>query len=93
MERDTEIDNRLKAEAQFQNRRIKTGQTDEVRTKFYSIARTARARYQSMLGDVKDKKILIVGCSEGGVTPLARKGAFVTGIDSRGTNHTDQRGN
>jgi len=30
---------------------------------------------------VKNKKVLIVGCSEGGVTPLARKGAFVIGID------------
>jgi SAM-dependent methyltransferase len=34
-----------------------------------------------MLDDVKDKKVLIVGCSGGGVTPLARKGAFATGID------------
>lgn len=81
MKHDTEIDRRLKAEAQFQNRRVQTGQTGEARTKFYSIARTARARYRSMLDDVKERKVLIVGSSEGGVTPLARSGAFVTGID------------
>jgi 2-polyprenyl-3-methyl-5-hydroxy-6-metoxy-1,4-benzoquinol methylase len=81
MKHNTEIDCRLKAEAQFQNRKVQTEQMVKTRTKFYPIARTARARYRSLLDDVKERKVLIVGCSEGGVTPLARKGAFVTGID------------
>ena len=76
-------DDRIKNEAAFQNARVvarTTGDT-EPRDRFYYLADRAYAQYRQTLSDVKGKHILVVGCSEGGVTPLARCGAHVTGID------------
>lgn len=75
-------DDRLRAEADFQNERIRAGQDTEARNRFYYLAERARDRYQAELADVRGQRVLIVGCSEGGVTPMARRGAAkVVGID------------
>lgn len=78
-----DIESRLKKEAEFQDRRVAAsheGQT-EVRDRFYFLAEPAMHRYNQSLGDLAGQRVLVVGCSEGGVTPMARKGARVTGID------------
>ncbi len=75
-------DDRLRAEAEFQNERVRIGHDTEARNRFYYLAERARERYQEELRDVDGKRVLIVGCSEGGVTPMARRGAAkVVGID------------
>lgn len=74
---------RLAAEAEFQNRRIvqsHKGQGEQ-RDRFYFLTERAMQTYEDVLGDVRGQRVLVVGCSEGGVTPLARRGARVTGID------------
>jgi len=71
---------RLREEADFQNRRVATHQP-EARDKFYFLAQRAIQRYQSYLAEPAGKRVLVVGCSQGGVTPLARAGATVVGID------------
>ncbi len=79
----TEHNKRLLSEAEFQDRRVVAahkGQA-EPRGKFYFLAQRAMRRYEQAFGDVAGKRILVVGCSEGGVMPFARKGARVTGID------------
>ncbi len=79
--RKSENKQRLKSEAEFQNSRVQIGGKKEARTKFYYLVRKARANYRSLLDNIENKKVLVVGSSEGGVTSLARKGAMVTGID------------
>lgn len=75
-------EDRLRAEADFQNDRVRAGHDTEARNRFYYLAERARDRYQRELDDVAGKRVLIVGCSEGGVTPTARRGAKkVVGID------------
>ena len=37
--------------------------------------------FHRLLGNVNKKKILELGCQTSGVTPLARKGAIIIGID------------
>ena len=75
-------EDRLRAEANFQNERVRIGHDTEARNRFYYLAERARERYQAELSDIDGKRILIVGCSEGGVTPMARRGAAqVVGID------------
>ncbi len=78
-----DVEARLKAEAEFQNARVRAGMNEEgeARDRFYYLAHKAIRRYRSTLTDVAGKHVLVVGCSEGGVTPLARRGARVTGID------------
>jgi SAM-dependent methyltransferase len=79
----TDHEQRLRSEAEFQDRRVAAaheGKT-EVRDRFYFLAEPAMQRYNDALGDLSGKRVLVVGCSEGGVTPIARKGARVTGID------------
>jgi SAM-dependent methyltransferase len=74
---------RLDTEAEFQNRRVvesHQGQHEQ-RDRFYFLTERAMQAYQDALGDVRGQRVLVVGCSEGGVTPLARCGARVTGID------------
>lgn len=68
---------RLRIEAEFQNKRVDA----EPRDKFYFLAEKALARYKERLCDVEGKRVLVVGCDVGGVTPMARRGANVTGID------------
>ncbi len=75
------IDQRKKNEADFQNKRSLTKYKGEARGKFYFIVRKGRAKYQETLQDIKDKKVLIVGCAEGAVIDLFRRGAVVIGVD------------
>jgi SAM-dependent methyltransferase len=81
MSRSSDVESRLRSESEFQNRRIRAGYDAEARVHFYYLAEKARARYWQLLSDVAGKRVLVVGCSDGGVTPLARKGAVVTGVD------------
>lgn len=78
-----EHEDRLKAEAEFQNQRVLAANSGdkEPRDKFYYLAGPAIDHYHRTLVDVAGKKVLVVGCSEGGVTPLAKRGADVTGVD------------
>jgi SAM-dependent methyltransferase len=71
---------RLRAEAEFQDRRAAAA-AEEPRDKYYFLANRAKEHYQYTLGDVAGRNVLVVGCAEGGVTPLARRGAKVVGID------------
>ena len=73
----------LRSEAEFQNRRVSAAARgeDEARDKFYYLLDGAMRDYDRALGDLEGRRVLVVGCSEGGVTPLARRGAIVTGID------------
>lgn len=75
-----DIGARLRAEAAFQARRT-LGTHKEPRDKYYFLADRAMQSYRAALGDVDGKRVLVVGCAEGGVTPLARRGATVVGID------------
>jgi len=83
MQDTSHVEERLKAEASFQNRRVQASAEGgaEARDRFYYLADRARRRYHDLLEGLAGKRVLIVGCSEGGVTPMARKGAVVTGID------------
>jgi SAM-dependent methyltransferase len=74
---------RLRAEAEFQNRRVSRAAAGmrEARDSFYFLAASAHTRYAEALRGLRDKHVLVVGCSVGGVTPLARAGAHVVGID------------
>ena len=80
---ETQPNQRLTKEANFQNRRViaKHDGHAEARDRFYYLTERAVADYRSHLEAVSAKSVLVVGCSEGGVTPLARKGAIVVGID------------
>lgn len=75
-----ERNQRLRIEAATQNRRV-TAEAPEARDRFYFLAARALARYQEHLRGVRGQRVLVVGCSQGGVTPLARAGASVVGID------------
>jgi len=74
---------RLKAESAFQNRRVASLMAGEAepRDRFYYLADRALAHYHQILEDTAGRNVLVVGCSVGGVTPLARRGATVVGID------------
>lgn len=79
-----DVNRRLAAEAEFQNRRVLSSAEgrEEPRERFYYLADKGRADYHRLLEDVVGKTAVVVGCSEGGVTPLARRGAqSVIGID------------
>ncbi len=80
-----DLQTRLAAEAEFQNKRS-TGQLDEFeerRDKFYFLADTARKEYMARIHELtQGNRVIVVGCADGGVTPLARGGAkTVLGID------------
>ncbi|MGE0769735.1 MAG: class I SAM-dependent methyltransferase [Hyphomicrobiaceae bacterium] len=77
-----DVDERLGAEAEFQNARIRA-QSDagEPRDKFYYLLERAFAAYDQAIGEVAGKDVLVIGCSDVGVLPLARRGARVFGID------------
>jgi SAM-dependent methyltransferase len=74
---------RLQSEASFQDQRMTLalqGQ-EEFRDKFYFINRRANRLYDSLHDTLKGKRVVVVGCSDCGVTPLARLGIHVEGID------------
>ena len=80
-----DVSNRLKAEAEFQNLKTK-GKLDHFknrRMKFYYLTNEALKFYQKVLSEnTLGKKIIVVGCADGGVTPLAKAGAEkVLGVD------------
>lgn len=77
-----DVDERLRSESEFQNRQvlIKEG----TRGRFYYLSESAVEHYHTVLKEVAGKRVLVVGCSDGGVTPLARHGADVVGIDISG---------
>jgi SAM-dependent methyltransferase len=75
-----DIEARLKEEARFQNARVSDA-GPEARDKYYVLLRNAFKRYDEALGDLSGKKVVVVGCSDVGVLPLARRGANVIGID------------
>jgi SAM-dependent methyltransferase len=75
-----DIEARLKEEARFQNARVTDG-GEEARDKYYVLLRNAFKRYDEALGELTGKRVVVVGCSDVGVLPLARRGANVIGID------------
>lgn len=82
---DKQTEERLKREAEFQDKRTESIESgaEEARSKFYYLMENANEYYNSTLFDTDQsgKKIVVVGCSTGSVTPLARLGAEVIGID------------
>ena len=74
---------RLVREAEFQDERMAKALQgeEEVRDKFYFINRRANRTYDAMHDDLGGKRVVVVGCSDTGVTPLARMGAYAEGID------------
>jgi SAM-dependent methyltransferase len=75
-----DIESRLKEEARFQNSRVADA-GEEPRDKYYVLLKNAFEQYYDALGDIKGKTVVVVGCSNVGVIPFARKGAQVFGID------------
>jgi len=74
---------RLQNEASFQDQRMTLalqGQ-EEFRDKFYFINRRANRLYDSWHDHLAGKRVVVVGCSDCGVTPLARQKVHVEGID------------
>lgn len=80
-----DLNKRLNSEAEFQNKRSKNRSQGkkEFRASFYFLAFRAWDKYRELtLDNCKGKTVLVAGCSEGGVTPLAKAGAKkVYGID------------
>lgn len=74
----TEMKKRIESESKFQNARIKKGGSPR---KFQHLIREEYPYLLKVLGNVKNKKILTMGCSTGGVTPFARQGAWTLGVD------------
>ena len=75
-------DERIKVEAAFQNARIEAQMHGhEARDRFYYLLEGAFAAYDRALGDVAGRDVLVVGCSDKGLVPLASRGARVVGVD------------
>jgi len=76
-------DTRLESEAQFQDERMRRALKGEreLRDRFYFINEEAYRDYVDLHRGLAGRKVVVVGCSDGGVTPLARQGVFVEGID------------
>lgn len=75
---------RLRSEAEFQNERVQRAAAGEAeaRDSFYYLADSAKRCYEQAIERVAGQVVLVVGCSEGGVAPLVRRGArHVDGID------------
>jgi SAM-dependent methyltransferase len=74
---------RLQSEAQFQDDVMLRALSGErgLRGRFYFINEQAYIKYNSLLEGLSGRRVVVVGCSDGGVTPLARQSAFVEGID------------
>jgi len=79
-----DLNSRLESERMFQNQRtesIARGEEETERSRFYYLSKNAFKHYYRNLESVAGKKVVVVGCERGGVTPLAHKGAIVTGVD------------
>ena len=70
---------RLEQEAEFQNRRTRGG--GEPRDRFYWLIARAYSDLDDALDAYVGRRVLVVGCAEGNVTPLARRGVQVVGVD------------
>jgi SAM-dependent methyltransferase len=76
-------DHRLQNEARFQDSKMQRtleGE-QEFRDRFYFINKEAFAKYDRFLEGLAGRRVLVVGSSDGGVTPLARQKVYVEGID------------
>lgn len=86
---DQQTQDRLKREAEFQDKRTESvvNGAEEARSRFYYLMNNAVEFYESSLFDTDqtDQRIVVVGCSTGSVTPLARLGADVVGVDISST--------
>jgi SAM-dependent methyltransferase len=74
---------RLSTEAAYQDQRMAQalqGQP-EFRDRFYFVNRLAYQLYLDLQRGLQGKRVVVVGSSDAGVTPLAREGVFVEGID------------
>jgi SAM-dependent methyltransferase len=78
-----DTNDRLSAEASFQDQRMALalqGQP-EFRDRFYFVNRLAYRLYLELHRGLAGKRVVVVGSSDVGVTPLAREGVYVEGID------------
>jgi len=78
------LNSRLESERMFQNQRtesIALGELETERSRFYYLSKNAFKHYYRNLESVEGKRVVVVGCERGGVTPLAHRGAIVTGVD------------
>jgi len=83
MTRNENREERLAREAVFQDTRMANALVGklEFRDKFYFINREAISAFAQLQQGLAGKRVVVVGCSDAGVTPLAREGVFVEGID------------
>jgi ubiquinone/menaquinone biosynthesis C-methylase UbiE len=83
MDSTTKDPERLSREAEFQDARMRHALEGELefRDKFYFINRSANETYEAMHAGLAGKRVVVVGSSDCGVTPLARKGVYAEGID------------
>lgn len=66
-------DTRIRNEAEFQDKRVEKGGSPR---KFQHLIREEYPFLLSLIGNIKNKKILTMGCATGGVTPFARGGKY-----------------
>lgn len=74
---------RLNSEAAFQDQRMRQaleGKT-EFRDRFYFVNRVALEKYEDFHKHLQGRQVVVVGCSDGMVTILARQGVHVEGTD------------
>jgi hypothetical protein len=73
--RTKDASNRLSREAEHQDRRMQQALAGELelRDRFYFINRAANARFEELLEGLTGKRVVVVGSSDCGVTPLARR--------------------
>jgi len=74
---------RLDSEAAFQDQRMRQALKGkpEFRDKFYFVNRVALEKYEGLHRHLQGRRVVVVGCSDGMVTILARQGVQVEGTD------------
>ena len=87
---DKDRQDRLRREAEFQDERTRQAE-GEPRERFYWVIAGAYADFRAACRELAGRRVLVVGCAEGEVTPLARLGAQVVGIDISGEAIVRQR--
>ena len=78
-----ESPDRLNSEAAFQDQRMRQALEGkpEFRDKFYFVNRVALEKYEDFHKQLGGRQVVVVGCSDGMVTILARQGVHVEGTD------------